>query len=193
MNFTEAVDAVLAEVKRPDKIATIRREVNAAINFCSVEGNFAFDRTEQTVAIDATVYAQSILLSTFIRFRKIDCIRPPTRRCYITHLDPSKIFNKGEEELDKYYIAGTQINFKLSQLSSSLLVAYFSYPPILTDTAGNNTFWMLDMSPFMIIDKACASVFTSIGDNKSAADHMNKFGIAFTSAKRDYKYGANYG
>lgn len=192
MNFTEVVDEVVRILKRPDKKVDVQREVNAAINFCCTEANFARDRQEQSVDIDATLYAQNIPLSTFTRFRKVDCIRPANRNKLLQPLDPSKIFTpKGCETLDVYYLAGDQINFKLATLASSLLVAYFSYPPTLTDTAA--TFWLLEQSPYMIINKAAAVVFDNIGDEKAAAKHLSYFALDFTSAKRDYKYGYNVG
>lgn len=190
MNYTEAVNEVLGIVKRPDKLVDVQRAVNAAINFCCIEGNFARDRQEQTVPLDATAYAQNIQLSLLTRFRKVDCMRPSNRKEYLRHLDPSKLFVKGCEELDVYYIAGDQINLKLKTLATEMLIAYFSYPPVLL---GTQTFWLLDTVPYMIIDRAAAQVFNAIGDDKSEATHRGYFMQAFESAKADFKYGVNYG
>lgn len=191
MNFTQAVAEVSRLTKRPDLILDIRRAVNAAINFCCVEGNFARDLEEAAFAIDSTLYAQSLPLSGFTRWRKFAYIRPSNRKCFIEHLEASKIFAGGKESCDVYYVAGASVQFKLSTLSSELLIGYFQYPPELSDAS--STFWLLEVSPFMIIDKAAAEIFSQIGNTTEATKHDQAFAIAFTSAVRDYKYGSNYG
>jgi len=189
MNFTEAVNEAVGITKRPDKIADIRREINAAINYYCMESDFSFDRQEQTLAINANEYAGNILLSSLTRFRKVDCIRPINRNKFLDPLDPKKIFTPGGcEVLNVYYIAGTQINYKLSQGAPSLLIAYYSFPPTLT---GTESFWMLDMSPYMVINRAASVIFTNIGDDSSARIHKGYADEAYISASRDYKYGAN--
>lgn len=189
MNFTEAVNEVIAITKRPDKIGAIQREVNAAINFFCLEADFARDRTEQTIAISAASYAGNIAMSDLTRFRKVDCLRYADRNKFLSLLDPKYIFTKeGCEITDVYYIAGSQINYKLANLSSSLLIAYYSFPPIL---AGTETFWLLDVSPYMVIDRVASKIFANIGDDASARTHAAFSLEAYTSAKRDYKYGSN--
>lgn len=192
MNFTDVVAEVSRITKRPDLLLDIRRNVNAAINFCCIEGNFARDFVEDTYPIDNTLYAQSILLSEFERWRKFRYIRPDNRKCYIEQLAPEKVFSpSGKEQCDVYYVQGDSVVLKLKALSSNLLIGHFRYPPILTDASPD--FWLLDVSPFMIIDKAAAQIFKNIGNNTEQTSHEADFRIAFASAMRDYKYGADYG
>ena len=191
MNFTEVVTEVSRLTKRPDLLLDIRREVNAAINFSCVEANFARDLYEDSYLIDGTQYAQSLDLTTFIRWRKFAYIKSPICKGYISQRDPSKIFELGKEAADVYYVVGDEVKFKLCNLTSSLLIGHFRYPPTLTELAG--TFWLLDVSPYMVIDKAAANIFSQIGNTTEAAKHEMLFNTAFVSAARDYKYGANYG
>jgi hypothetical protein len=188
MNFSEVVDEVVRITKRPDKILDTRREVNAAINFCCADSDFARDRVEDTFEIESDAYAGNIALSEFTRFRKIDAIRPSGRNKLLDFLEPNRIFNGGRESTDVYYIAGTQLNYKLCALDSELIIAYYSYPAVLT---GTQTFWLLDVSPFMIIDKAAAQIFTNIGEANDARYHKDCFKEAYLAARKNYQHSAN--
>lgn len=192
MNFTQIVAEVMQITKRPDLLNDTRREVNSAINFCCLEANFARDFVEDSYTIDNTLYQQSILLSEFERWRKFRYVRPVNRKCYIEQLAPEKVFSpSGREQCDVYYVQGDSVVFKLKELSSALLIGHFRYPPILTDASPD--FWLLDISPYMIIDKAAAKIFKNVGNNTEATLHEAEFRVSFTSAMRDYKYGADYG
>jgi hypothetical protein len=189
MNFTEVVNQVIATTLRPDKINDIRNDVNAAVNFCCAGTDFARDLQERSITIDSGLYAQSMLLSEFTRFRKFKYLRPTNRNKYLTLADPAKIFSpRGCEEVDTYYIAGDQVNYKLGTLASTMYIGWFAYPPTLTDAAP--TFWLLEAAPFMIIDWAIAKTFRSIGDDTSATKHENFFKVAYEVAVRDLKFGA---
>lgn len=191
MNFTQVVAAVSSKTQRPDLTTDIKRAVNAAINFCTIEANFARDVVEDSFAIDPMSYVQSLPLSGFVRWRKIAYIRPANRKKYLQHLAADKIFNAGKEACDVYYVAGDSIKLKLSTLSSDLLIGYLQYAPELTDASP--TYWLLDVSPYMIIDKACASIFSQVGNTTESQKHEQLFAVEFSSAVRDYKYGVDYG
>lgn len=193
MNFSQVVAEVARISKRPDKLLDIQRMVNEAINFCCVEGNFARDLIEDSYPISSSEYSQSLPLSTFLRFRKIQYIRPSNKTKYLDPLSADKIFARSSEcdARDKYYIAGDNLTFNLSALAGALIIGHFTYPSQLDDISPN--FWLLDVSPYMVLNKAAATLFASIGDDKSATYHANLFASAFVSAVRDYKYGTNYG
>lgn len=188
MNFTQAVAEVLSIVKRPDKIGDIRREVNAAINFCCNEVEFARDLTALSIAFDSSGYVQSLPLSQFVRFRKFKYIKPPAVRFYLTHTPPDKIFEDCQEATNSYYITGSDVIIKTSALHASLLFGWYSFPPLLTDAAPE--FWLLEASPYMIINRAAAFVFGNIGDDASSRKHMEYFIPAWLSARRDLISGA---
>ncbi len=188
MNFTEVVAEVVSITKRPDKISDIRREVNAAISFCSNETEFARDLVEGSIALDATLYTQNLVIDTnFPRFRKVSYLKPPAVKFYLDPVGPTKIFENCKEASNSYYVAGGDIIIKTSALYASLLYGYYAYPATLTDA--NPTNWILTASPYMIIDRAAGKVFANIGDDASAKRHMDFFGTAWLSARRDLASG----
>lgn len=191
MNFTELVNEVVSITKRPDKVADIRREINKAITFFCLDATFARDRDEMVVQLDPTLAAQSIALSQFTRFRKVEAIIVPYSKKPLDPTDPTKLYTQcGKDPLDVFYIGGDNLNISLSQLVSTCKVGYFKFPPVLKDT---DTFWLADVSPYMIIDRAAAAIFSNIGDETSARTHKAFADEAFISAKRDYKYAISYG
>lgn len=187
MNFTEVVSEVLDIVKRPDKIITIRREVNSALNFCCNETELARDLIEQSIIIANGIYIQSIPLSDFTRFRKFKYLKTPGDRHYLSPIAPDKVFQDRIEACNAYYISGDQVIIRLRAMSSLLLVGWYAYPPTLTDS--NSNFWLLDVSPYMIIDRAASKVFSSIGDDSSARTKMAEFAVSWLSARRDLALG----
>lgn len=187
MNYQEVEQEVLNIVKRPDKIGLIRTAINRAVRHFSMGTNFAQDMSEDLVSIDPNQYAHALDLGTLTRFRTFAYIRPSNRNCYVTQCDPGAIFQKGKEQLDKYYIAGTQANLKLAVLASSLQVGWFKYPPVLN--AGSSAYWMLDVCPYMVIDKAAASVFKEIGDDASATKKEQEAKEQYAVAVADLRYG----
>lgn len=191
MNFTEIVQEVVSITKRQDKLLDIRRNVNSAINQACLGTNFARDHDELLLSISSSEYAGNIQLALLPRFRKLNYIIPTGYGCPIKSIEAPQVFEAGVEQVDRYYISGDQINYKLSVLSSGLKVGYFRYPPVLTDAAA--TFWLLDAAPYMIIDNAAARTFRNIGDELSARQHEGDWRLAYDSARIDLKYGINYG
>lgn len=186
MNFDAVVQEVLGIIKRPDKITDVKREVNAAINFCCNESEFARDLVEVSYPIDNTLYTQNIALSEFPRFRKFFYIKPPTVRYYLEPITPNRIFENCKEAVNSYYVAGDDVVIKTSSLHATLLIGYYRYPSVLS---GANTFWLLDASPYMIIDRAAAKVFANMGDDASAKKHEAFFNLAWLSARKDLASG----
>jgi len=56
MNFTQLTNEVLATIKRPDKIAIVQREINAALTFFSGNQQFSRDSYAQLVNISPTEF-----------------------------------------------------------------------------------------------------------------------------------------
>lgn len=191
MNFTDVVNGVLDAVKRPDKILEIKRNVNQALSTICLANNFARDLQEELIVIDPAAYAQSIPLARFVRFRKFEYMRPSNRKCYVHPVAATKIFAKGRELLDTYYVAGDQVNFKLAVPAPELLAGWFAHPPILTEAAG--TFWLLEVCPYLIIDKAAAMTFKTIGDDTSARAKELEFLQQASILLPDLTYGVKHG
>ena len=194
MNFTEVVSTVLDIVKRPDRLTQIRAEVNAALSFCCLANDFARDLEEDDYAIDSTLYAQSLALATFTRFRKFAYIKPSDVKYYINPISGDKIFTSSrvsgcKEEVDRYYIAGDNVLFKTSALHSTLLIGHFKYPPTLTDASPS--FWLLDAAPYAIIERASSQMFKKIGDDASAKTHAASFSEMYMPMCRDLSLGSS--
>jgi hypothetical protein len=187
MNFTQVVNEVMSIVKRPDKLLDVRREVNSAVNqFCmDVQPGFSFDIVEVNQALVPNQMTQALALSLFPRFRKIQYIKYGGSRKFLTALPRKELLNSSCDFRDKYYIAGTNLNISLATTASALDIGYFAAPPLLDDVT-INTHWMLDLSPYMVIDRAAAKIFNDIGDNDSSNRREAAARAAFLIAQKDY-------
>lgn len=199
MNFSDIVTEVMSIVKRPDKLVEVRSAVNATVQYCATTCDLARDLVEEVKTIDPALYAQSLALSGFPRFRKFRYIKPSNRNSYIDPLSPDKIFVRkttplGQvadiESLDKYYIAGDSLVFKLCKTAPSLIVGYYKYPPVLTLS---DTFWSMESMPYVIIEGAIARSFRLLGDDASADRYQGQFLQGYNLATKDLKSGVAYG
>lgn len=168
MTLGELQAWVLRTIKRPEKAVEVVDAINAAIELASTQGDFAFDLVEGTKAIDGTLYAQNIVISTsFPRFRKIKYLRPSGYSRYVTWRDSSRIFQDGKENVDVWYRSGDNVVFKLSNLQTEMLYGYYAYPARLTSTNGTNGY--TDMMSAAIHDLACGRVYEDMGNAQEAA------------------------
>jgi len=171
MNFTEVVDEVLAIVKRPDKLAAIRREVNMAVTYFSSATTFSRDLYEHTLSIAPNEYTQLVPLSSLLRFRHMKYIKRAGTKNYLKRLAASELGTSCDNQ-DKWYIAGSSINIAMTALAPAIDIAYYQYPPYLQSTAPVVVdYWMLESGWPMIINRASAKVFADIGDDSSAKLH----------------------
>lgn len=184
MTFSELVNEVLGIVKRADKIADIRREVNAAVNHFSTDYMFPRDRAELLVSIDANQLTQTLPLSSLARFSKIWYLKPAGTRIKLHPLTPAELFDTTCDRRNKYYIVGENINFSLAAAATALDVGYYQYPPWMTNSSGHH--WFLDACPEMIYDRAAAKIFTNIGDDASAGRHEAFAIAAYMSLRRKH-------
>lgn len=185
MNFAEAVAEVIDTVKRPELVVRARREVNSAINLFTAMCDFSDDLEEESTAIDPDAYVQSFALTGLTRFRKFYFIKLNLTTChhYLKPLSVESMYKKEADYKNRYYIAGTQCNINSSVLAANLLVGYFKYAATLT---GTDAHWMLDKSPYMVIDKAISVLFASIGDNASSKQHADQANLSYLTARADY-------
>jgi hypothetical protein len=182
MNFTQVVAEVVETIKRPDLINRARREVNSSISFYCLDNEFSRDFQEQIIVLDPLEYTQSFALSDMTRFRKFKYLRRGDTKKYLSVISDEEMI-KGCTINDKYYIAGLNVNVSLKARAATLDVGYYMHPPILTDNAPE--FWLLDVSPFMVVDRACAAVFRSIGDEKSMQTHAISARESYLTARKD--------
>lgn len=181
MNFAQAVAEVLETTKRPDLIGRIRREVNSSISFYCLDSEFPRDFSEQEITLNPNEYAQTFALSEMTRFRKFKYLRRAAK--YFLSPVSTEDIAKACYTGDKYYIAGSIVNIAMRALSPTLSVGFYSYPPLLTDSS--EPFWLLEQSPYMVIDRTCASIFKSIGDEKSFQTHRADAADQYLSFRKD--------
>lgn len=186
MNFGEMATKICTRIIRPDKEDEAKEAINDAIEYCTVNGDFARDITEGEVAVDASVYSQSIVISTtFTRFRKIKYLRPEGYNRFLKWNDPSRIFDdRGNECTDVWYRAGDNIVLKTSQLVDNILYGYYSFPEMLDDDADEH--WMLEDMQGAIFNLACADMWDSIGNEAEAARFRQRGENFLISHRRDH-------
>ena len=182
MNFAQTVAEVVETTKRPDLINRIRRAVNSSISFYCLDNEFSRDFQEQIITLDPLEYTQSFALSEMVRFRKFKYLRRGDTKKYLSVVGHEEMI-KGCTISDKYYIAGLNVNISLKARAATLDVGYYMHPPLITDDT--EQFWLLDVSPFMVIDRACAAVFRSIGDEKSMQTHAISARESYLAARKD--------
>lgn len=170
MNFTDVVTAVTDIVKRPDKGPQIANAINTAIARASLRTEFSQDLVEATIPIDSTVYSQTInlpsLANPLIRFRKWKYVKITGALGYLNPVDTQNIFVPGgTQQTNCYFMIGSNLTIITATLAASLEVGYYQHPPVLS---GANEYWLLDICPYGIINKAAGEVFGVIGDINSA-------------------------
>ena len=183
MNFQEAVQAVLDITKRPDKKVDTERAVNSALSFFHTNARFDQDRTETSLAIPADTLAGTVSISTLLRFRVFAVIKARNNRIPLSKIDPANLFSPDAiTQVNKYYVAGTDLTYILAVSDTILDCLYYTYPAIL---AGVETDWMLEAIPSSIIDRAASTIFKQIGDDTSFQIHNGLAIEVFKSFLRD--------
>lgn len=184
MNLGEITTEVARVLKRPDKTADIIREVNAAILFCCSDGvGFSEDLVEQAMPMDPTKYSQELDLILLEGFRKFYYLRVGTGNHFLEKVTPKNVFQCGTTIQNGYYTTGSILHIRTSVLATHLAVAYFKYPKRLESPT--DTYWMTDVSPYMIIDRVLAKLFSNIGDDASARIHESYFRTAWLAFRDD--------
>lgn len=186
MNFGQICEKIGNRTLRPDKLDEIQDAVNDAIEWATIGGPWADDLVEGSVAIDSTVYSQSIVVSTtFTRYRRMKYLKPYGYNKNITMRDPDKIFDENQREsLDVWYRAGDNIVFKLSALTSSMLFGYYQYPERMTEDS--DTHWMFDKLYTAIFNEAAADIWESIGNSEEATRYRGKALNMLVIHRRDH-------
>lgn len=170
MNFTELVSAVSDIVKRPDKTTQIENAINTALARTLFKNEFTHDLVETSIPLDSTLYTQTInlpsLIAPLVRFRKWKYVKLTGVKGFLQPIDPQNVFVPGGvQQVNCYYMIGSDLTVIAGGLSSALEVGYYQHPPILT---GTNSFWLTDLCPYGIINRAAGEVFAAIGDARSA-------------------------
>lgn len=187
MNFAGISTEVQRIVARPDKVTEVAMAINKAVSYCTLKGSFPRDLVEASLAIDSSLYGDTISLSALTRFRRFTYVKPVGVKYYLKSLEADKIFTpKNQMQPNVYYVAGTSLTYTLSALASSLEVGYLTYPATLS---GTDSHWLFDIMPYAIIDLAASFIFSGIGDDTSARIHEARGMEFFLTVRRDLALG----
>ena len=184
MLFSEAVAQVQEMVKRPDKALSIKREINSAISLYCLDNRFSQDFAEQSISINPSEYSQNFALSTMTRWREFRYIKRGGTKKFLEKFSDAELL-KGCFDRDKYYIAGNAVVISMIETASTLDVGYWRYPPTLTGAQNSDSFWLLDIAPYMIIDKAAANIFKQIGQEKDWQLHSRQALESYMAVRKD--------
>lgn len=192
MNFTEVVNEVRLILKRPELDNQIKRQVNAAISLFCFDTDFARDFAESSIALDGAEYSQAFAISALTRFRKFVYLKRGGTSKYLSRLGITEMAKGCADRGDKFYEVGTNVNIYLKQYANTLDVGYMTYPPLLTGATDANTFWLIEMAPYMVIDKAAALLFQQIGDEMSMRTHNSQAAETYRTFRKDNILSAVY-
>lgn len=189
MDFGTMASNIATRMIRPDKVDEVKDAINDAIEFCSVNGDFAADLIEGTVAMETTVYSQSIVISTtFTRFRKVKYLKPLGYTRFLEWKDPSRVFDPdGNQCRDIWYRAGDNIVVNTSALISSMLYGYYQFPARMDDDT--DTHWMMDYMYSAVFNLALADMWENIGNAEEGVKCRQKGNLAFISHRRNHQDG----
>lgn len=188
MNFTELQAQVQDIVKRPDKAALIRQAINKACHRVALTNYFNNDLRELTWPVDpagATTF--SIPRSLLAQFRAPAYLKPTNASRFLRKIIPTEIFCTNGSVVDAYYITASDLVVSLSAPAPSILIAWYSFPDVLSDSVTTN--WVTDLYPYAVIDGAAAQIFNSIGDDASYRQHEDEFRLACLTIQSDLTYG----
>jgi hypothetical protein len=176
--FGQLVADVITETNRPELADSgeIQLAVRSATQFWHLKDFWLKDSFEELFTFPAASYLfQLDTGENFERFRKIryikkyDVAAQTTREGdsdKITETDPVSLFDRyGSAKLNKYYLAGTNLNLKLSTQESALIVSWFKYPSTSPEAYAS---WIADMYPAAIVNSAAAKIQRSIGSTEDA-------------------------
>jgi hypothetical protein len=183
MTFAEVVQAVLAITTRRDKTGEIGVAINAAINHYSLKARYYRDVAETSLPLDSTLTAQEVDISGLVRFRSFKYVKPTGEKLVLHPLAPERVFEPaGSMQSNCYYVLRQTLTVIMRKTAETLDVGYYQYPSVLS---GTDTHWILDLSPYCVIDKAAARIFKSIGDEKMASLHEGYARDAYNAMIRD--------
>lgn len=187
MNLREVVDEVISVTSRPDKVKEIESGINAIIAKLTGMADYYDDLIETTLTVSATAYSQEVSLSSLPSFKKFKYVKPSAAAYLMQPIDPIHLITPGGiVQPNRYYVAGTQLVFTVAVLSPTLDVGYYRYPAILT---GTDTHFLLEKSPWAVIDLTAARIFRSIGDESAAAAYDKSGSELAAISRRDFADG----
>lgn len=179
MQFSELIDQAATLTVRPDKEGLIAQKINAVIRTISLSGTYWKDLVEETLSDhsdwDPDSNIQTLALPS--RFRKpayierdLSSINPSTGRLesrqtqglLYNRVDPRSTKREGREIRNAYYMSGANLLLRQEVTGERVIWGYYAYLPRLV--APEDTNWVAELMPDLIIDWASQFVLASLGD-----------------------------
>lgn len=185
MNFSELVQAVIDETKRPDLLTQTQSAVRAATLKAHQKEYFYKDIIEEAVEFTTPDYVQSfkptdINTGAFPRYKSPAYVRlwlyDPTDAINLgrpgPYLKETQIGNlKDNYGYDKtmiYYPAGDRLNMRAPAQISHILFGFYTFPDVTED--GFNS-WIAVEQPNAIVYEACRRLFNAISYREQASTY----------------------
>lgn len=179
MQFSELIDQAATLTVRPDKEGLIAQKINAVIRTISLSGTYWKDLVEEILSDhsdwDPDSNTQTLTLPT--RFRKpayierdLSAINPSTGRLesrqtqglLYNRVDPRSTKREGRLVPNAYYMSGANLLLRQEVAGERVIWGYYAYLPRLV--APEDTNWVAELMPDLIIDWASQFVLASLGD-----------------------------
>lgn len=189
MNFTELVDAVYVETRRPDLVAQTQQQVAASTRKMHGLDFFYKDITTLLAVFDTAGYVQTLDTGVLPFYRSMMYVRkwapeylssqlnptslPPLTNsfsgfvspnlalAFLQPLAPDDILGMyGEEKTDVYYQVGSTLMMKSSTSFSQALIGFYQHPDTREATFRS---WIAQEYPFTIIYDAASAILQKTG------------------------------
>lgn len=135
--FSQIIDEMIDELKRPDMRATLVSYLNTTVRELhkrssgGIAVHYGENRVETTYEITETPIVWEIPSPQ--QFQDLETIYVPTRGVYLTKSKPGVALRPSDNPLDRFYYYRTGPAFALAglEVGESVNISYFAYPPRL--------------------------------------------------------------
>lgn len=185
-SYLALVNDIYTITARPDLIAETALAVRKATMKCHLADLWKNDLATALVpmpVLDGALVSFRYSLdltqaATFPLIRRVSSIDeynivPTGYEVHFKELDNDRILDSYLlEEINYWYQAGRQVSLRANKSLAYLAVDYWKFPDITTT---NYTSWIADQFPDMILEEACASVFSSCGKDSESQRYAARF------------------
>lgn len=168
MSLASLLTEVYSITNRSDLVAQTTQAVKMATLKAHMSDFYPRDLIEVNQATASTATFFSLPTSTFTRFRALNYVQKSELvRVETTPYDFLAMLS-ADDLVDDYkgykvnvvYLAGTNLNFRVSEAVAALKIGYYSFPNI-TDAGFSS--WIDDTQPYAIICEAARTMFKTLG------------------------------